>query len=99
MSDKKIECGNHGFQEAAFVCMHLLRNGKEKPVGFYQAEVDPNNREWGDLNAWCKECEDVLEREGEWNDESEAFANIHLVCGECFEEMKKIQNKLDIGNT
>jgi hypothetical protein len=40
-------------------------------------------------NAWCDKCDEVLQREGEWNDKSESFAGIMAVCEGCFEEIKK----------
>jgi hypothetical protein len=32
----------------------------------------------------------VLEREGEWNDRSESFAGVRLVCRACYREMKAL---------
>lgn len=99
MTKKIVECANHGPQDAAFVCIHLVKHGKDRPIGFYQADIDPDNRDWDDLQAWCKECDEVLDKVGEWNDESEAFSNIQLVCNECFEEMKRTQLRLHPQNT
>jgi len=38
----------------------------------------------GDGQAWCDACEETRAREGEWNDRSEAFADIRLLCAQCF---------------
>jgi MinD superfamily P-loop ATPase len=35
--------------------------------------------------AWCNECEAVRQKNGGWNDESEAFAQITMICDACFE--------------
>ena len=43
-----------------------------------------------DLSAWCNECEIVRIEKGGWNDESEDFANIKLICEECYFEMKDL---------
>jgi uncharacterized protein YjaG (DUF416 family) len=46
-----------------------------------------------ELNAWCDSCDEVLTKVGEWNDESEAFAKIKLICDACFFEMKKLNQE------
>ncbi|SRR5712692_969622 len=80
-NERSVQCVKHGPREAAYVCRHLNLTDK---VGFYQA-YDPENPEEEVLNAWCDECERVrLEGGGEWNDKSEGFAQIWLVCSECF---------------
>jgi len=38
----------------------------------------------------CIECEIVRENEGEWNEKSQAFASIKLVCEKCYFEMKEL---------
>ena len=82
---EKVECSIHGPQDETFVCCHLvesLRTGNR--VGFYFAS-EPRG------DAWCEACEEVRIREGgDWNDRSEAFANIKLLCGACYDEVKKI---------
>ena len=82
---EKVECSIHGSQDETFVCCHLvesLRTGNR--VGFYFAS-EPRG------DAWCEACEEVRIREGgDWNDRSEAFANIKLLCGACYDEVKKI---------
>ncbi len=84
----KVDCDEHGPQEATFVCCHLagsLRTGK--PVGFYNS-----GEPCGD--AWCSACEEVRIREGgetgDWNDRSEAFADITLLCRACYDEIRKL---------
>jgi len=86
---KVVECCTHGNRYPAYVCQHL---NLYAPVGFNEPfNSDPDlayaNEE---LNAWCDACDTVLTEAGEWNDESEAFAKINLICDACFFEMKKL---------
>ena len=80
-----MECHRHGDQRPAFICKHL-QDGHGK--GFHQPE-DPPTAIWPFQNAWCDECEEILIQEGEWNDRSEAFADILAICAGCFEEVKQ----------
>ena len=86
---KQVECRTHGNRYPAYVCQHLnLRT----PVGFYESFAsDPQETYANDaLNAWCDTCDEELMRVGEWNEESEAFAQIKLVCDACFFDMKEL---------
>ena len=86
--ERRVECGTHGRAEAAFVCRHLVGATTGPGLGFHQAAVDPENREWGDLNGWCDQCDAIYAAAGEWNDASEAFAGVTLVCSGCFFDLK-----------
>lgn len=90
-SDNKVECGTHGTANATFLCRHLIEGEK---LGF-NLGVDPENPDDLCPDAWCDECEKVLAAEGEWNDLSENFADIKLVCSYCYEGIRErnwIQN-------
>ena len=95
IKNKFIECPNHEYRRIAFVCQHLDRENK---VGFHEAfetfEDMPLDDE-DDFQAWCDICEEVRQREGEWNDQSMAFAKIKLVCEKCYFEMKSLNNPAD----
>jgi hypothetical protein len=84
---KRVECRAHGEQEATFVCSHLVASlQSDAAVGFFWSPGDESER--GD--AWCAECEDMRIRcGGDWNDESEAFAKIQLLCGACWDRLKQ----------
>lgn len=86
--DTLIECSVHGKQPATFVCQHLvhsLRTGDK--VGFNFAH-DPDNPR---PDAWCDACERVvMEAGGEWDDQSEEFAGVSLVCAGCYDRIKQI---------
>lgn len=78
--DNKVECGVHGKTSATFICQHLS-NGEG--LGFNMG-FDPKKPDDLYPDAWCDKCDEVLEKEGEWNDASEAFADIRLVCSGCY---------------
>jgi hypothetical protein len=86
MELRKVECNNHGLSVATFVCQHLTKIDK---VGFNEAFAsDPNNLE--EFQAWCDECEKIRVIENGWNDKSERFAKIELLCHKCYFEIKKL---------
>ena len=83
MSDKFVECGNHGRAKPAFLCLHLRTNSR---VGWNEPDAydyDEDSDFFGCINAWCDPCERKAIETGGWNDESEAFAEIGLVCEAC----------------
>ncbi|UUY10437.1 hypothetical protein LRS11_10570 [Pseudomonas sp. J452] len=82
MSDEErnVECGVHGSNTATFICQHL-QSGEGQ--GFNVA-YDPEQPDDLYPDAWCDQCDAVLEQEGEWNDRAEAFADICVVCAECY---------------
>lgn len=82
--NKKVECSIHGKAEPTFICQHLT---KGEHLGF-NVGFDPDEPDALYPDAWCDRCEDVLDKEGEWNDNSEAFADIKLVCSGCYCEIR-----------
>lgn len=74
-SEDQVECATHGKRDATFVCCHLV--GGEK-LGFNSA-YDPDNSNVLQPDAWCDECERMVEEESEWNEKSEAFADIKIL--------------------
>ena len=85
---EKVECPVHGPQDETYVCCHLVESLKTgEKVGFYYAS-EPRG------DAWCAACEEVRVREGgesgDWNDRSEAFAQIKLLCGACYDKVRII---------
>ena len=80
MSEKLVECAAHGDCRPAYVCSHVLASLQDDQArGFFWSRDDD-----GCINAWCQNCDDVLERVGgSWNDEAEAHAQIKLVCEAC----------------
>lgn len=94
--DNKLTCDIHGDRKIAFVCQHLLNGDKQ---GFWKPfDTDPTEEYTSEsLNAWCNNCDEVLCEAGAWNDRSEKYANIQLICDYCYFEIKK-KNKLNSNN-
>src|SRR5688572_24438369 len=80
-SDKRITCDTHGAADATFLCQHLA--GGER-LGFYIG-YDSDNPDALYPDAWCGGCDKVRQAEGGWNDKSEKFAGIKLLCAHCYE--------------
>ncbi|KQT29579.1 hypothetical protein ASG22_19850 [Chryseobacterium sp. Leaf405] len=81
------------YSRAAFVCQHL---NLEQYKGFGEAfdtyrgmQLDEDD----DFQAWCSECEKVRLQSNGWNDESEEFAKIKLICEDCYFELKSLNTK------
>lgn len=68
--------------------MHSLTTGQ--PVGFFWG-TDPEYPDNPRPDAWCWECDQKLSSTGgEWNDQSEGFAKITLLCGGCYDRAKEL---------
>lgn len=84
-----VECPVHGKQHATYVCQHIVQSLRDGvPRGFWSAEGEP-----GELrpDSWCDACEEKLNSTGgEWNDESEQFAGVTLLCGACYDRAKSM---------
>ena len=63
MSDEElsVECGEHGKSPATFVCQHLPAGENQ---GF-NVGYDPEAPDDAYPDAWCDQCDAVLEQEGE----------------------------------
>ena len=84
-SENKIECSEHGTSFATFVCNHLTKGEK---IGF-NIGYDPDNPDEIYPDAWCNKCEEILESEGEWNEISEKYADIKVLCSQCYLEIRE----------
>lgn len=85
-----VFCPNHGEGAPAFVCRHLVGGSG---LGFIEpfGEQAPDASE--ELAAWCNECENVRRQRGGWDDASEGFAAVTLICSGCFENAR-IRNEV-----
>ena len=94
MTDEErfVECEKHGKQQETFVCQHIIQTLQDnKPRGFCWADDPEKPRP----DAWCSECESrVQATDGEWTDDSEAFAGVKLLCSECYNKAKEINMEL-----
>ncbi len=84
----RVDCERHGSQPATFVCRHLVESlGSGGRVGFFCADDRGNPRP----DAWCAACEERVQgTDGEWTDESEAFAGVTLICGACYDSVREL---------
>jgi len=80
---RTVHCGQHGQRRPTFVCKHLVRGSS---LGFFEPNQEPVSPEDSDDQAaWCGECERVRQEQRGWNDVSEAFAGVTMICDLCFE--------------
>ena len=87
---KSVECERHGQGYETFVCTHLR---KGVACGYVSSTgLDRGDDPWPD--AWCSVCEEVRAKEGGWNDVSEAFADIVLLCSGCYEDARRRNEQL-----
>src|SRR5688500_10839377 len=87
---EEIICDQHGPSYATFVCNHLATGSK---LGFHCSFQDDDSRP----DAWCSKCNEVMLAEGGWNEASESFANITLLCEKCYDKAKE-RNQIRISN-
>lgn len=83
-TNQTVDCETHGPTSATYLCQHLVGGEKRGFNPGYDPDL-PDDL-WPD--AWCDECEKVLESEGEWNDESQKFADIRVLCCRCYEDIR-----------
>lgn len=79
----KIQCVKHGECQQTFVCNHLL--GEDSGLGFNRNEPTDDNPF---PDAWCDNCELIRAAHGGWNEESEKFVEISLLCSGCYERAR-----------
>src|SRR5262249_3987330 len=77
-----VQCDEHGTAQEAFICEHLLSHPKQLWCSREPTEENP----WPD--AWCLKCDEVQEKNGGWNSESESKISIKLVCSECYASLR-----------
>jgi len=89
MKQMTVNCGIHGFRRSAFVCQHLDLN---EPKGFEEAFETLKGMDLeddDDFSAWCNECENYRIKHQGWDEVTEKYARIRLVCEECYFELKE----------
>ena len=47
-----------------------------------------------DFQAWCDDCEKIRIKYDGWNEKSETFAKIKLICENCFFDLKNFNIKI-----
>src|SRR5262245_49455499 len=90
---RMVHCGTHGQRWPTFVCKHLVRGSG---LGFVEPNRVPTSSEDSDEQyAWCAECERVRQEQRGWNDASEAFAGVTMICDLCFEAARARNHRPD----
>jgi hypothetical protein len=89
---REVLCGSHGRRRAAFACHHLVSGLTDRaPRGVNWLRDDA-----GQVNAWCDACDDHLVANGnDWNDVTEGFAQVTLICQECFGQFSTFDTMKD----
>jgi hypothetical protein len=92
--DNQIYCKEHGYNRYTFVCQHLnLQEKRGFEESFETYKNMPLDKD-DDFQAWCSWCEKERIKTDGWNDESMEFAQIKLVCEDCYFDLKEFnENK------
>lgn len=80
MSEEETIAKLKKYDEPILVCNHLIEN-QYLHLNFPES-VD-------DDQAWCDQCEAILQEEGGWTDRAVKFANLKPCCRCCFAEMRE----------
>jgi len=87
---KLVTCGKHGTRHAAFVCQHLVDG---IGLGFFTPNRPRVSEDESDEQAaWCADCEKIRQGQDGWNDISEGFAGVTMICDVCF-DAARVQNQ------
>jgi hypothetical protein len=92
--ERIVHCHEHGPVRPAYVCRHLVKQLQEpsaERIGFCRPDQGAGETP-DDLQGWCGKCDAVLRQVGEWNDESEGFAGVTLICSGCYEKARASQS-------
>src|SRR4051812_24093658 len=79
---KQLNCERHETGFETFVCEHLAENPQQEWFSTLPTEDNP----WPD--AWCKSCDSLFQREGEWNEQNESTLKARLLCHICYQEQR-----------
>jgi hypothetical protein len=81
-----VECCEHGKQQQTFECKHVVDSVRDRQAkGFWWSSEQPDNPR---PDAWCSECEVLVNKNGCWEGEAEEFADIKVLCGACYDSAK-----------
>ena len=89
-----VKCQEHGEQETAFVCQHIVEGLRQRrSVGFFWSRDDDSRYP----DAWCSECQERLSKTGgEWIGEAAERLGAKILCGKCYEQAKALTFDEDI---
>jgi hypothetical protein len=86
-----IHCETHGESQETFVCSHLADGAVAS--GFNRDEPSAENPF---PDAWCDDCDVILETHQGWNEESEKLITIRLLCSGCYEKARIRNTRTDV---
>jgi hypothetical protein len=81
-SASTLQCSSHGISERCYVCEHLVGAAEQ---GFHTADDPEANRP----DAWCDECERVLDQFGSWEDAGDLQPKLSILCGGCYDAARE----------
>lgn len=81
----RVSCEEHGTRPEAFVCQHLASGSG---LGFHWG-YRPEDPDATCPDAWCSECQAHVRAAGGWNEQTQALADIRLVCDLCYERIRE----------
>jgi len=79
---RRIHCEKHGVTAGCIICRHLC---EAKGLGFWSIKPDAT----GPAQAWCEECDGVLDEDRGWTDRGDALADWRLYCTKCYTKTLK----------
>ena len=87
-----VYCDNHGESEVTVVCIHLTEH--VGGLGFNRAEPSEENPF---PDAWCNNCDLILEEHGGWDDVPEELIELCVLCSGCYERSRIRNTRTDVG--
>lgn len=86
-SAQTIDCCTHGLSEACLICEHLLG---ATGAGFHVADDLKRLRP----DAWCDECEKLLQETGDWDLLGDRHPKLSILCGGCYDQIRARNERL-----
>ena len=86
-----IYCDYHGESEETFVCSHLAEGSAG--IGFNRDEPTAENQF---PDAFCDDCNLILEAHNGWSDETEKLIEARLLCSRCYELCRIRNTRTDV---
>ncbi len=77
-----VECDDHGSTPDCLVCKHLC---DRRGLGYWAIKSDDT----GPDQAWCNDCDAVLEEDRGWSDRACAVADWQIYCTFCYDKTLK----------
>jgi hypothetical protein len=90
VTERTVHCDEHGTSTPTFVCRHLAASLQGGPTRLGFVSPDPTE---DTPNAWCAACDGVLVEAGAWNDKSEGYAGVTMICRVCFERTRTLNSR------